>query len=133
MKLTSFSHRARLLALVAIAALAALFACGAGGFDPASKVDSVRLFVVRADKPYVKPGETVTLEARPATAAAKPGALASFRSGRSPTRERLTAASTAAPAPRAAVARSRASPRASISRRSSRRGRRSRSRCPKTR
>jgi hypothetical protein len=43
--------------------VAALVACGGGGFDPASKVDSVRLFTVRADKPYAKPGETVTLEA----------------------------------------------------------------------
>jgi hypothetical protein len=50
-------------AFVAILALAAIFACGAADFDPASKVDSVRLFVVRADKPYVKPGENVTLEA----------------------------------------------------------------------
>lgn len=49
-----------LIALVAGAA--ALFACG-GSFPPQSKVDSVRLFAVRADKPYAKPGETVTLEA----------------------------------------------------------------------
>jgi hypothetical protein len=41
----------------------AIGACGASGFDPQSKVDSVRLFVVRADKPYAKPGETVTLDA----------------------------------------------------------------------
>ncbi len=49
---------ALVLALVAFAV-----ACGNSGFDPASKVDSVRMFVVRADKPYAKPGETVTLEA----------------------------------------------------------------------
>jgi hypothetical protein len=53
----------RLVALVALLVVAALFACGGEGFDPASKVDSVRLFVVKADKPYAKPGETVTLEA----------------------------------------------------------------------
>jgi hypothetical protein len=50
-------------ALVALVALLALFACGGEGFDPASKVDSVRLFAVSADKPYARPGETVTLEA----------------------------------------------------------------------
>lgn len=53
----------RLVVLGAIAAMAALFACGSEGFDPASKVDSVRLFVVKADKPYARPGEIVTLEA----------------------------------------------------------------------
>ena len=52
-----------LLGLVALAAVCcAIFACGAGDFDPQSKVDSVRIFGVRADKPYAKPGETVTLE-----------------------------------------------------------------------
>jgi hypothetical protein len=51
------------IALAALAVLGALLACGNTGFDPASKVDSVRMFVVRADKPYAKPGETVTLEA----------------------------------------------------------------------
>jgi hypothetical protein len=58
-------HRNRPLVaviVVALGVLAALFACGGEGFDPASKVDSVRLFVVKADKPYAKPGETVTLE-----------------------------------------------------------------------
>ena len=54
---------ARLVLLLALAVVAALVACGGEGFDPASKVDSVRLFVVRADRPYAKPGETVTLEA----------------------------------------------------------------------
>lgn len=63
MTLSFFSLRARLVTLVVLAALVALFACGAADFDPASKVDSVRLFAVRADKPYAKPGETVTLEA----------------------------------------------------------------------
>jgi hypothetical protein len=41
----------------------ALFACGGEGFDPQSKVDSVRIFAVRADKPYAPAGETVNLEA----------------------------------------------------------------------
>lgn len=55
--------RVVLLASLAITlTLTALVACTAG-FDPKSKVDSVRLFVVRADKPYAKEGETVTLEA----------------------------------------------------------------------
>lgn len=54
---------ARVLVVLALAAIAALLACGDTGFDPASKVDSVRLFVVKADKPYAKPGEMVTLEA----------------------------------------------------------------------
>ena len=45
---------------VVIAALGA--ACGGAGFDPKSKVDSVRLFAARADKPYAKPGDTVSLE-----------------------------------------------------------------------
>ena len=37
-----------LFAVLALAALSAVLACGNTGFDPASKVDSVRLFVVRA-------------------------------------------------------------------------------------
>ena len=57
------SATAGLLAVIALTVLAALVACGGGGFDPASKVDSVRLFVVKADKPYAKPGDTVNLEA----------------------------------------------------------------------
>jgi len=52
-----------LVGLVTLLVLGALVACGAAGFDPQSKVDNLRLFAVRADKPYVKPGETVTLEA----------------------------------------------------------------------
>ncbi len=51
------------MALIALVVVGALLACGNNGFDPASKVDSVRMFAVRADKPYAKPGETVTLEA----------------------------------------------------------------------
>ncbi len=37
-------------------------ACNASGFDSQSKVNSVRMFGVRPDKPYAKPGETVTFE-----------------------------------------------------------------------
>lgn len=46
------------------ASIAALFglACGGTAFDSQSKVNSVRMFGVRPDKPYAKPGETVTLE-----------------------------------------------------------------------
>ena len=53
-----------LLLLVLAAASAALFgvACGVGGFDSQSKVASVRMFGVRPDPAYAKPGETVTLE-----------------------------------------------------------------------
>lgn len=55
--------RARVvLGLSAIAGLAAIASCG-GGFDPQSRVDSVRILATRADKPYAKPGEAVTLEA----------------------------------------------------------------------
>jgi hypothetical protein len=55
-----FSLSALLAAMLAV--LGAIVACG-GGFDPQSKVDSVRLFAIKADKPYTKPGESVTLEA----------------------------------------------------------------------
>ena len=54
-----------LIVLCALAAsIAALFglACGGTAFDSQSKVTSVRMFGVRPDKPYAKPGETVTLE-----------------------------------------------------------------------
>jgi len=45
-------------------AVALGLACGAADFDPASKVgDAVRVLAVRADHPYARPGETVTLEA----------------------------------------------------------------------
>jgi hypothetical protein len=37
--------------------------CGAGDFEAASKVSSVRILGSRADKPYAKPGDTVNLEA----------------------------------------------------------------------
>lgn len=58
--------RARSLALcltfVASAAALGGFACDGASFHPQSKVSGVRMFGVRADKPYAKPGETVTLE-----------------------------------------------------------------------
>jgi hypothetical protein len=47
--------------LAACGGVLAAVACGAG-FDAQSKVNSVRMFGVRPDKPYAKPGETVTLE-----------------------------------------------------------------------
>lgn len=53
-------RRSFLLGFLGVGALAAA-ACGAGDFDPISKVDSVRMFGVRADKPYAHPGNTVTL------------------------------------------------------------------------
>ena len=51
-----------LLAAALVAVMGAMIACG-GGFDRQSKVNSVRLFTIKADKPFAKPGETVTLEA----------------------------------------------------------------------
>lgn len=54
--------RSLLAAATALACGAALPSCAAEDFDPVTKVDSVRLFAARADKPYAKPGETVTLE-----------------------------------------------------------------------
>jgi hypothetical protein len=42
--------------------LALVCACGNTDFDPQSKVDSVRILSARADKPYAKPGEVVTLD-----------------------------------------------------------------------
>ncbi len=54
------SHR-RFAAFIAGLALA-LSACLKVDFDPASVVNTVRIFATRADKPYAKPGEKVTLE-----------------------------------------------------------------------
>ncbi len=63
---TSTIRTRRTLVLFATAALAAAgvaaIACGAGDFDAQSVVNSVRIFGVRADKPYANPGDTVTLE-----------------------------------------------------------------------
>jgi hypothetical protein len=42
--------------------LVAFLACNASTFEPQSKVDTVRIFATRADAPYVKPGDRVTLE-----------------------------------------------------------------------
>ncbi len=36
-------------------------ACGPAGFDPIGKLQSVRVLAAKADKPYAKPGDTVTL------------------------------------------------------------------------
>ena len=47
---------------IALSVLGVLGACGAAGFDPKSQVDSVRLFAAKADKPYAKPGERVSLD-----------------------------------------------------------------------
>ena len=54
--------RAGLVGVFVLAGLASVFSCGGAGFDAKSKVDSVRLFAARADRPYAKPGETVTLD-----------------------------------------------------------------------
>lgn len=50
------------LLLLFPAAAAIAIACGAGDFDKQSKVTSVRMFGVRADKPFANPGDIVTLE-----------------------------------------------------------------------
>jgi hypothetical protein len=53
-----------LLLVLLLAACVAAFAfvgCGSA-FDPQSKVTGVRMFGVRADKPFAKPGDTVSLE-----------------------------------------------------------------------
>lgn len=57
-----FTARSSLATVLVTSALASVLACGGVGFDAKSKVDSVRLFAARADKPYAKPGETVTLD-----------------------------------------------------------------------
>ncbi len=56
--------RSFLFSSIVAAALAGAIAlaCGAGDFDKPSKVNSVRIFGVKPDKPFAKPGETVTLE-----------------------------------------------------------------------
>ena len=40
----------------------AVVSCSGGGFDPPSKVASVRVLASRVDKPYAAPGDTVNLE-----------------------------------------------------------------------
>ncbi len=46
----------RMLVMAAIA-----LACGPAGFDPISKLESVRVLAAKADNPYAHPGDTVTL------------------------------------------------------------------------
>src|SRR5689334_7603931 len=48
--------------VIAACAVVLAVACGGGGFESQNKVTAVRMFGVRPDKPYAKPGETVTLE-----------------------------------------------------------------------
>ena len=59
-RLRSFFGLRTCLVLGGAAAVAA--ACAGSGFDAQSKVSSVRMFGVRADKPYARPGDVVTLE-----------------------------------------------------------------------
>ena len=53
-----------LVPAVALAPLCAAFvaSCGAADFDPQSKVNTVRIFASRADEPYAKPGDSVTID-----------------------------------------------------------------------
>lgn len=53
--------KAGILGALSIGAAVAV-ACGASDFDRQSKVSSVRMFGVQADKPFANPGETVTLK-----------------------------------------------------------------------
>jgi hypothetical protein len=53
--------RGVILGLLSIGGIAAAIACGAGDFDAESKVNTVRMFGVVADKPYANPGDKVTL------------------------------------------------------------------------
>jgi hypothetical protein len=48
--------------LVLATALVSGEACRSAQFDPASKVESVRILATRSDKPYAKPGDTVNME-----------------------------------------------------------------------
>jgi hypothetical protein len=48
--------------LVLATALLGGQACRNAQFDPASKIESVRILATRADKPYAKPGDTVHME-----------------------------------------------------------------------
>jgi hypothetical protein len=54
----------RSLLLTVVLALLVMFgeACRSAQFDPASRVEAVRILATRADKPYAKPGDTVNLE-----------------------------------------------------------------------
>ena len=42
--------------------VAMLFGCRSPQFDPASKVETVRILATRADEPYARPGDTVNME-----------------------------------------------------------------------
>ncbi len=59
------TRRMRIVGTVSLSlgAVWACSGCNTQGFDPQTKVNSVRLFGVRADHPYAKPGDSVTLEA----------------------------------------------------------------------
>jgi hypothetical protein len=56
--------RTRHLVLFVIVAAASVIAVGCrnADFDPASKVEAVRILATRSDKPYAKPGDTVNME-----------------------------------------------------------------------
>jgi hypothetical protein len=54
--------RTQLLALLLVTMMISGEGCRSAQFDPASKVESVRILATRADKPYAKPGDTVNLE-----------------------------------------------------------------------
>lgn len=57
-----WTARSLLVAVAVVASGGVAASCAAEDFDPVTKVDSVRMFAARADRPYAKPGETVTLE-----------------------------------------------------------------------
>ncbi len=48
--------------LVVLLGVAMAIGCRSARFDPASKVETVRILATRADEPYAKPGDTVNLE-----------------------------------------------------------------------
>jgi hypothetical protein len=58
------ARRALAVALLGLAPVLGMapLACGLDDFDPINKLDSVRILASRADKPYARPGETVSLE-----------------------------------------------------------------------
>jgi hypothetical protein len=60
--------------VLAAAAAFALPSCGGGGFDPASKIQGVRVLALKSDKPYAKPGDTVTVDMLAVDRRLNPGA-----------------------------------------------------------
>lgn len=50
------------LATLATLAVGLFASCGPMGFDPSTKIQSVRVLASRADKPYAKPGDAVSVE-----------------------------------------------------------------------